>query len=79
MLQPWGFYALIWIELASAVRPTQILGLEVERKHVPLPLLFLDAFQCAILLACSHLFAFVKYSTKCLQDQVARMTDVAYL
>ena len=65
------------IELASTFRPTQILcflvshylGLEFERECASLQLFFLDAFEYVILLPCFHLLAFVKYSTKSLQDQ----------
>ncbi len=60
------------IELASTVRPTQILcllvsnhlSLEVEREDASFQLLRLDTFECVIILA------FFKHSTKSLQDQV---------
>ena len=47
-------------------------NLTVPRKHPPLQLFFLDAFQGALLLDCFHYFAFAKYSTERLQDQRQR-------
>ncbi len=40
--------------------------------HKPLQLLFLDAFQCVMLLVHFHVFAFAKHTTKSLQDQAAQ-------